>query len=71
MKRLLNCGVAAFVTMASGAIARAHPGHGVIPPDEPAHWLEPVHLVPVVGTLAAAAIAAHLLKHGRDPKGPR
>jgi hypothetical protein len=71
MKRLLSSGVAAFATIVCGSMAMAHPGHGVIPPDEPAHWLEPVHLVPVVGTLAAAAIAAHLLKHGRDPRGPR
>jgi hypothetical protein len=73
MKRLINSGVAAFVTMTSGAIVHAHPGHGVIPPDEPAHWLEPVHLIPIVGTVAAAAMAAHLLRRGRgrDPRGPR
>lgn len=71
MRHLLSSGVAALATAAYESTAWAHPGHGVIPPDEPAHWLEPVHLVPVVGTLAVAAIAVHLLRQGRDPKGPR
>jgi len=36
----------------------AHPGHGTIPPDQPAHLLEPVHALPLllIG-LGAAAFA--------------
>lgn len=70
MKRICSA-VAAIAWSLASAPAWAHPGHGVIPPDEPAHWLEPVHLLPVLGTVAMAAIAARLLKGGRDTKGPR
>lgn len=42
----------------------AHPGHGSIPADSPAHYLvEPVHAVWVVLLLAIAAAAVLIFRH--------
>ena len=42
-----------------GAAALAHPGHGVIPADNAAHWFEPVHVVPLVILGLGAAVFAY------------
>jgi hypothetical protein len=53
---LRQCGSAFGVVLAWGAVASAHPGHGTIPADSPAHYvLEPVHALPVVAIVAAIA----------------
>lgn len=57
LRRIINAGgVLAFVITSGSAFA--HPGHGVTPPDEPVHLLEPIHLVPVVLIGAGVAVFA-------------
>ncbi|MFO1094273.1 MAG: hypothetical protein U0992_13345 [Planctomycetaceae bacterium] len=48
LRRLTGIGAASIVTLGSAAAALAHPGHGTIPPEQPAHYLEPVHVLPVL-----------------------
>src|SRR4051812_9892673 len=59
LRRLTEIGAALIVTAGSGAVAVAHPGHGTIPPEQPAHYLEPVHVLPVllIISLGVAAFA--------------
>lgn len=66
MKRITNRLLPGLLSTIWATSVWAHPGHGVIPPDEPAHWLEPVHLLPVLGTAAAIVIAHRWLKSGDD-----
>jgi len=62
LRRIINLAIALSVATASGS-AFAHPGHGVIPPEEPAHWLEPVHFVPVL--LVGLGLAAFAWRRSR------
>jgi hypothetical protein len=55
--RIIASGLACCVT---GAAAWAHPGHGSIPPEESAHWMEPIHAWPALTTVAALAVAVRL-----------
>lgn len=71
MPRRLHAVLIAAAHCLTGATVFAHPGHGVIPPDEPAHWLEPVHLLPVLGTAAVTCIAYRWLSNGGQNRPPR
>jgi hypothetical protein len=56
LQKITIAGWGLTAVLAAESLAWAHPGHGVIPPDEPAHWLEPVHALPVIilGFIVAA-----------------
>ena len=41
LRRLTAIGAALIVTLGCGTTTFAHPGHGTIPPEQPAHYLEP------------------------------
>jgi hypothetical protein len=58
--------LAAMAVAAVSSTGWAHPGHGVIPAEEPAHWLEPVHFLPIVLAGAAAAAFAWRRRGRRD-----
>jgi hypothetical protein len=62
LRRIQSIG-AAIAATAAGGTAFAHPGHGVIPSDEPAHWLEPVHFVPIV--IVGLGVAAYAWRRAR------
>lgn len=64
VRRIKELGGMAAVLAACGQAAWAHPGHGVIPPENPAHWLEPVHAVPIA--LLAAALVALAFRRRRS-----
>ena len=54
MVRLIKqLAAASAVVLCAAPAALAHPGHGVIPAEEPAHWLEPVHAIPIALLIAA------------------
>lgn len=56
MKRMM---AAAAALVCAAEHAWAHPGHGVTDPQTPAHYvMEPVHALPLLSLLAAAALAA-------------
>jgi hypothetical protein len=57
LRRIISAGSALAMCITSGTVF-AHPGHGVTPPDEPVHLLEPIHLVPVVLIGAGVAVFA-------------
>jgi len=44
--------------------ALAHPGHGALPADSPAHWLEPIHALWWVGMVLLAQL---VWKRRRSP----
>ena len=48
LRRLTGFGAALIAALGFAATALAHPGHGTIPPEQPAHYLEPVHVLPVL-----------------------
>lgn len=54
LRRITQLGMALWLS-AAGGTAFAHPGHGTIPPEQPAHLLEPVHLLPLL--LVGLAVA--------------
>jgi len=58
LRRMKVIGSVVALLVAGGNSAFAHPGHGVTPPDEPVHLLEPIHLVPVLLIGAGVAVFA-------------
>jgi hypothetical protein len=58
LRRSAVFGSVLALLMATGHSVFAHPGHGVTPPDEAVHLLEPIHLVPVVLIGAGVAVFA-------------
>lgn len=62
LRRIIDAGTALAVVVTSG-IAFGHPGHGVTPPDEPVHVLEPIHLAPVV--LVGLGVAVYAWRRAR------
>jgi hypothetical protein len=62
MNRFLTSTASGVAALACTASAWAHPGHGTIPAEEPAHWLEPAHLLPILG---AAAVVSLAMKYAR------
>lgn len=55
-RAILRIIISSLAYCAAGGAAWAHPGHGSIPPDEPAHWVEPIHALPVLAALVAAGV---------------
>jgi hypothetical protein len=59
-RTILRVITSGLMCCAGGGAVWAHPGHGSIPPDEPAHWVEPIHAWPALAALAAVAVAVRL-----------
>jgi hypothetical protein len=67
LRRIIHAGSALAAVVTGGSVF-AHPGHGVIPSDQPAHWLEPLHFVPLALAGSAVAIAVWRLRARRDDR---
>lgn len=62
MRKLVTFATA-FITTGFASIVLAHGDHGVTPPDSVIHYLaEPMHVIAMVVTLAALAIAVRFVR---------
>lgn len=63
-RRIQGIALAVMTFALASPVALAHPGHGVIPADQPAHWFEPIHAAPLV--ISVLAIALYVWRRSRS-----
>lgn len=57
-RRIGGIALAVMTFALASPVALAHPGHGVIPADQPAHWFEPMHAAPLIVSVLAIGLVA-------------